>query len=231
MLLTMIDGESDKAKLKGEEPRQQQHPHSPNSFTTMPTTVEAARHQRRAEDNNSTAETEGDTADVPRPNSGRGRPEEEEEDTEAVLDLTVVSDGKSGSATLPHTDRHGLDDGEEKMDGSGHHRISAALGRNGSYFSMLRHRHGNSTRHHGRCEEAGEDLQMSRHTTSFMMDDILNPNKFRGGPAVCGGGQLRPGSRHHAERRLQGADRLDSGLSMEVSGNRCSCSVFHGSVR
>ena len=201
MLLTAIRGDNDKVSFRGQA--HQRIPHSPISFV-MPTTMETV-HQRTVE-TTETIEREKDKSDVAL-NGNHERPEVE--DTETVLDLTVVNDAKSSSATFSYSDDHKCEGDED--DDSGPCRTSTHE-RNSLYFSALG-RHGNGGTRHRPCEVADE--QTSRHTTSFMVDDILNPNKFRGGP-TC---HQRPAGHHAAERRLQRDARRDSRRSMEVSGN------------
>ena len=208
MLLTTIHGENDKPNFI--DRTHQQHPQSSRSVT-MPTTTEPVR-QRTPE----TIEAATDKTDVTSLNEDHERPEE---DTETVLDLTVVStsDSKSGPRTFSYPDHHRLEGDEQNVE-AGPRRTPPSHERNSLYFPALR-RHGNGVLH-GRCELAEE--QASRHTTSFMVDDILNPDKFRGDPAVC---LQHPGGRLAAERRVPGGGGRGRSRSMDISGNLIPCSV------
>ncbi|KAK7110567.1 hypothetical protein V1264_014416 [Littorina saxatilis] len=93
-------------------------------------------------------------------------------DAETVLDLTM-SDNNCSSTKVSKIDKLSDESGR-----NGQNRPSS----NPLYFSHF-HPYGTTMRQSGRTECDFETEKTSRHTTSFMMDDILNRNSFRRDPA------------------------------------------------
>ncbi|KAL8558149.1 hypothetical protein ACOMHN_012810 [Nucella lapillus] len=187
----MIDSESDQQSPKSVSP--QHDSHSPDLSASSPTTMLHQRSPDSAEDIHQ-EKMDGNSHENDDPH----------EKTDTVLDLRVSDNNKSGTCSkIPCDDAVDDQACDLQQQTLNHHR-------NVLYMSALQE----SLRW---CKSHRAEEQISRQTTSFLVDDILSPNKFRGGP-LC---QQLPGVRSSPSQQSLGA-----GGTRASSRDRCRSSLL-----